>query len=130
MTTVHAYRLQRIFLNGWVDFGGMIDSIIDIDEGESYVESWRERIRNRLQLAVRMFQDMGWGGTPEGRDIAWFAPLPAADGPLVESEFLIAIDAEDSTYVASPYELPWLTNGALGYRRSEMMVEPPSMTRN
>lgn len=56
----------------------------------------------------------------------WFAPLPVVDGPYTKSEFMVVVDSDDTTYIASPFELPWLAAKALDFRRDEILAEPPS----
>lgn len=111
--TLYAYKVRHFFLNGWLDAKTLLESYFEIDNGEEYLESIRSDIADRLTDASDLFEQMGW----KDKDVTapvWFAPLPAPDGPNVESEFLIAIqDGDEFVYVASPFELPWLLERAL-----------------
>lgn len=127
--TLFAYRLPRFFLNGWIDAKQFIDSIGDIDEGDEYLNSWREAIARRLDVASDLFTELGWEDG-EILGAVWFAPLPVSNGSFAESEYMLAVETEQETFVASPFELPWLAKGALDSRRSEMLADPPSKTKN
>jgi hypothetical protein len=119
---LYAYKLKRIFFNGWNGWSTVeqfLDSIGDIDEGDEYIDGWRTRVAQRLDVVSSLFAALGW--TDEKGPI-WFAPLPVADGPLAESEYMIAVETDDATFVASPFELPWLASGALDSRRSDRLV--------
>jgi hypothetical protein len=128
--TFFAYKLHRCFLNGWIESEKMIEDVMDVDLGDEFVTSWREEIAARVALVAPIFIEMGWEGS-ETNDTVWFAPLPVAYGSAFGTcNYMIAVETDDETFIASPFELTWLTGQALDVRRIEPDAQPPSTAIN
>jgi hypothetical protein len=125
-TTLFAYKLPPFLLNGWVDVGTFLSSFSDIDASEEYILGWRRGIATRLEQVAALFKDLGLREETETTEGVWIAPLPVSDGPLVESEYMVAVLTETEAFVASPFELPWLAGKALDFLRSEVLTAPPA----
>jgi hypothetical protein len=77
------------------------------------VGSAPDELRRRLELTGAAAREMGWeGNVREGAGPYW-APIPLPDEPGA-SDFIIAWkqDNSGSTFVASPYRLPWFAGCA------------------
>jgi hypothetical protein len=131
--TLYAYKLEPFFLNaGWVGIRTVLQTYSEIDEGDEYIDDVRRRIAERLDQVSVLFLDLGLRevADPVYPGEMWFAPLPTADGPDVECDFIVAVLTDAEAYVASPVELPWLAAKALDFRRSEILETPPTGTVN
>ena len=109
-----------------MDVKTFLSAFSDIDEGDEYIDAWRTRIAERLELVSVLFLDLGLREPAAELSVkdVWFAPLPVAEGPHIESEYIVAVVTDTEAFVASPFELPWLAEKALDFRRSEIVTAP------